>query len=162
MSEPTPLVVSDMDLASAVARYWPEAYRRRMMTAIFLTECNGNTRAIYFNTTGDFANTLDRGVCAINEASIRDVLTYAPDPRWFADVDRSVFMAKSLWDWRMKVAQTELGKDYGQALVWAYGGWSVYRHKDDPDPKYDWIRKIWPDRWRRAGEALTSLGLAVQ
>jgi hypothetical protein len=154
MSTIPKLIIPDADIARLAIRYWPEPthWQARTMVTIALCETLGDAYALYLNTTGMFAGTLDRGLWAINEAAIIGVCeamsTPTPDPHQFVDPEASAGMARLTWDYRFGVAR-DRGKSWADPLTYAYQGWNTYR---DKDTKY---AAVWPGLWARAGAAIT-------
>jgi Lysozyme like domain len=146
---PAPLIIPTVDIAAAALRYWPEPtrYQATVMTTIALMESGGNARALYYNTTGDFPETLDRGLWGINEAAIANVFGYQPEPSSYADPNLNARMARTIWEYR-----------YGQkadspafiALPYAYSGWTTYRKRLEGDPQYG---EAWRILWPKAAAA---------
>jgi hypothetical protein len=132
------LIIPDDRIAELAAAQWPEPtrYQARVMTTIALCETGGDAYALYLNTSGDFAGTLDRGLWAINEEAIRGLFGTNPSPALFVDPEASA-----------KFVRLD-GRPYAEALVFAYLGWTTYREKAG---KY---ANVWPVLWRRAGVAL--------
>jgi hypothetical protein len=143
------LIIPDDRIAELAAAQWPEPtrYQARVMTTIALCETGGDAYALYLNTSGDFAGTLDRGLWAINEEAIRGLFGTNPSPALFVDPEASAKFARAVWDWRFGIAKLD-GRPYAEALVFAYLGWTTYREKAG---KY---ANVWPVLWRRAGVAL--------
>jgi hypothetical protein len=146
------LLLPDERMAQLVTAKWiePSKYQARTMLTTFLCETGGDSYALYLNLTGDFAGTLDRGWCAINERAIiavrKALQKPPPDSADFIDPVMSVEMAFDIWIWRFNTAIKN--KSFAEALVFAYNGWSTYR---DRRTKY---AEVWPSLWKRAGKAL--------
>jgi len=141
-------IIPDDEIARLAAQRWPEntKYQARVMTTIALCESGGDANALYLNTDGILAGTLDRGLWGINEVAIRNVAGWI-EPSLFWLPMYNVEFAHDIWQFRFDQARTR-GQSYTDALIYAYEGWTTYRMR-----KLQYA-SVWPMLWKRAGVAL--------